>query len=212
MNFIYITTNLIKGKQYVGSHKGDENDKYLGSGIALNNSINKYGKDNFQRKILEECDPSLNLTLETKYIKEYNTLRPNGYNISPTGGIGINHYHSIETKKKIGAKSRGRIVSKETRKKISDARKGRTSPTKGKIPWNKGLKGVSEETSEKMSNKAKNRKKQPWEGKNFSEEHKQRISESKKGCISPNKGKKFSDETKEKMRISQQKRRNNEKN
>jgi len=51
MNFIYIITNLINGKQYVGSHCGDENDTYLGSGKIFLKAYKKYGKENFKREI-----------------------------------------------------------------------------------------------------------------------------------------------------------------
>ena len=54
MNFIYLTTNVINGKQYIGSHNGEINDSYLGSGKLLIKSIKKYGKENFKRIILEE--------------------------------------------------------------------------------------------------------------------------------------------------------------
>ncbi len=58
---------------------------------------------------------------------------------------------SVETKKKMSIVQKGRVVSKEARKNISEAGKGR-------IPWNKGLKGVqkiSEETKKKLSEAAK---------------------------------------------------------
>ena len=50
--FIYITTNLINGKKYIGQHKGDGTDNYLGSGDRLIIAIKKYGKCNFKREIL----------------------------------------------------------------------------------------------------------------------------------------------------------------
>jgi hypothetical protein len=57
MNFIYITTNLINGKQYVGSHNGTEDDNYLGSGKpAFSNALKKYRKENFKREVLEFCE------------------------------------------------------------------------------------------------------------------------------------------------------------
>lgn len=34
-HFIYITTNLINNKKYIGKHYGFLNDEYLGSGINL---------------------------------------------------------------------------------------------------------------------------------------------------------------------------------
>lgn len=108
MNFIYITTNLINGKQYVGSHNGDINDSYLGSGKVFLKSVKKYGKENFKREILEKCDPKNNLLLEEKYIKEYNTLVPNGYNISPTGGHSLRGKINEETIEKIKNKQKGK--------------------------------------------------------------------------------------------------------
>ena len=48
-NFVYITTNIVNGKQYVGSHGTNNlNDGYLGSGQALHLAFEKYGKGNFQ--------------------------------------------------------------------------------------------------------------------------------------------------------------------
>ncbi len=41
MNFVYLTTNLENGKQYVGSHEGDISDNYLGSGILISKAIKK---------------------------------------------------------------------------------------------------------------------------------------------------------------------------
>lgn len=106
--FIYITTNLVNNKQYVGSHNGEDNDNYLGSGKIFLKAYKKYGRENFKRKILEECDPKNNLILETKYIKKFNTLIPNGYNISPTGGHGVKGKLNKKTVEKIRNKQKGK--------------------------------------------------------------------------------------------------------
>jgi hypothetical protein len=75
MNFVYLTTNLLNGKQYVGSHEGYENDSYLGSGTYISRAVKKYGKENFKREILEVCDSSINLILEDNQNKlEYEIL------------------------------------------------------------------------------------------------------------------------------------------
>jgi len=50
---IYITTNLINNKIYVGQHYTSTDDGYLGSGKILKLAIKKYGKENFSREILE---------------------------------------------------------------------------------------------------------------------------------------------------------------
>lgn len=228
MNFVYLTTNLVNGKQYIGSHEGEYDDGYLGSGKPiLLNAIKKYGRENFKREILEECDPSLNLILEEKYIREYNTLAPNGYNISPTGGVKGGGKHSEETKKKISNSSfgkpgtrkgailsnvtkqklkdiqLGRMHSNETKLKISESNIGRISPRKGVV--------LNDETKKKIS---KSKKGRSWgnhtveskekisigkKGIPKSEEHKRKISESKKGKSSKWKGGHHTNETKQKI-------------
>lgn len=56
-HFIYKTTNVLSGKYYIGMHSTDNlEDGYLGSGTRLRYSINKHGKENFIREILEYCE------------------------------------------------------------------------------------------------------------------------------------------------------------
>jgi hypothetical protein len=55
-HFIYKTTNNLSGKYYIGMHSTDNlKDGYMGSGRRLRYSINKYGKDNHTREVLEYC-------------------------------------------------------------------------------------------------------------------------------------------------------------
>ena len=85
--FIYITTNLINNKQYIGYHFGDVNDNYLGSGSYILKAIKKYGRQNFQREILEICpDKETALKQEQYWIKQYNAVEnENFYNFSAGG-------------------------------------------------------------------------------------------------------------------------------
>lgn len=92
--FIYITTNHINGKKYIGQKKYDKNNKwksYLGSGIALKRAITKYGENNFSKEIIEECETKEFLDeREIFWINYYNaTNNDNFYNIA-SGGDGGN--------------------------------------------------------------------------------------------------------------------------
>lgn len=92
-HYVYLTTNLINNKQYVGDRTcycEPEKDKYLGSGLYYKNAEKYYGKENFKKVILEKFLTRLEAyNAQAKYIIEHNTLRPNGYNISPSGGFGF---------------------------------------------------------------------------------------------------------------------------
>ena len=53
--YVYLTTNLINNKKYIGQHYGEINDSYLGSGHIILDAIKKYGKENFKKEILKIC-------------------------------------------------------------------------------------------------------------------------------------------------------------
>ena len=53
--FVYITTNNLNGRMYVGQKKIDDWGvwkNYLGSGKAFKQAVKKYGKENFERAIV----------------------------------------------------------------------------------------------------------------------------------------------------------------
>jgi len=88
----------------------------------LNNAIVKYGEENFKVELITECNILEMNQLETYYISLYNTLTPNGYNLT-TGGSELCR-QSEETKElkrqsKIG-KNIGKIYSKRVRKREED--------------------------------------------------------------------------------------------
>jgi group I intron endonuclease len=102
--YVYLITNIINKRQYVGEHISNNlDDNYLGSGVYICRAIKKYGKENFQKQILEEYNSKEEAFIaQEKYIEEFNTLIPNGYNISPTGGIWRSGgRHGEETKEKL---------------------------------------------------------------------------------------------------------------
>lgn len=51
IHYVYVTTNLINGKQYVGDHsKNSKIDNYLGSGIAFKGAVKNTEKIVLKRK------------------------------------------------------------------------------------------------------------------------------------------------------------------
>jgi hypothetical protein len=117
--YIYLTINIIDGKTYIGKRqKSSEKSKnYLGSGRRLANAINKYGKENFKKFIIDE---NLNYSkeelsnLEIEYI--FN-LKPN-YNIS-LGGDGGSSLLYNPNRNEIIRKIKENHQTPEYRKKAS---------------------------------------------------------------------------------------------
>ena len=75
--------------------------------------------------------------------------------------------------------NRLRRYTEESRRKMSELKKGEKNPNYGKPSWNKGKK-MSEEARKKMG-EAKKGKNNPNYGKHFSEEHKKKLREAHKG-------------------------------
>ena len=90
--FIYITTNHINGKKYVGQKCYDKAGKwktYLGSGIHLKRAINKYGIEKFSKEIIEECQTKKHLDEREKYwIEYYDAVKSDEFYNIASGGDG----------------------------------------------------------------------------------------------------------------------------
>jgi hypothetical protein len=124
-HYVYITTNKINGKQYVGEHSTRNiDDRYIGSGDMLRDAIKKYGKFNFERRILERFMLKVDAyNAQSKYILQYNTFSPNGYNISPTGGLRVSGCFSEDSKALMSIKAIERFKNPEERRKTSEGTK-----------------------------------------------------------------------------------------
>jgi len=112
LNFVYITTCLITNKQYVGDHSTNDLESivtknYFGSGTLIKKAILKYKKENFKKEILEFFSTKQEaFDAQEKYIIQYNTLTPNGYNLHIKGG-GISSNHSDISKLKMSGSQKG---------------------------------------------------------------------------------------------------------
>lgn len=203
---VYVHTNKINGKKYVGITSRNPEDRWdYGCGyrgqVYFYRAIQKYGWDNFKHEVL--------LTNETKeyacaaekcLIKAYASNNPKyGYNLSSGGEGGATGIPwSEERRKALSDKLKGRTFSDEWRAKISESRIGThlSEETKKKLSEQRQGelnnfygKHHSEESKRIMSEKAKQRDKSTinTDGlklggvKSYTEESYKKLSESNRG-------------------------------
>jgi len=141
---IYRITNKINNKVYIGQTVYDFDKRYCNNLVRcthnnhLKSSIIKYGIDNF--KIDKEIDKAFSKEelndKEIYWIKFYNCMKPNGYNLCEGGGNTKGYHHTEETKAKFRACKvglnwgkdnpfYGKTHSDETKARFSKLRKGR---------------------------------------------------------------------------------------
>lgn len=133
--WIYLTTNLVNNRMYIGKHKSDHYDPtYYGSGKILLQAIDKYGLENFKNEILYEANTLEELNEKEKYFislyrKKYGNIM---YNIANGGDGGDTYSNKPEKEKEDFAKlmkniNQERCSSDDFKEKISRANKERYS-------------------------------------------------------------------------------------
>ena len=187
-NYIYLITNTLNNKIYVGKHSTDNlDDGYMGSGKLIKKAIQKYGIKNFTKEYLAFCDTEEKLNwFEKFYIKKYKA-RKVGYNLTDGGDGHLGFIMTEEIRTKISNTKSGTKVPK-----LSESLKGRTSPFKGchhtEETKQKLRKPKTEETKQKLSEAQKRYCKEHGNqnaGNHYvlgpmTEEHKQKLRDSNK--------------------------------
>ena len=180
---IYKITNLINGKVYIGSavdikqrwfvHKSTLN-KGIHCNTHLQRAWNKFGQNNFDFSIIENCKPKLLIEREQHYIDEYKACSEI-YNICSVAG-------SVA----------GIKFSEESKIKISNATSGYKNPFYGKTH--------TEESKNKISAMAKlrlaNKNRHPMFGKHHTDKTKKKISDAHTGMAA-------TEQTRQKMSFAQ---------
>jgi len=132
-SIVYKTTCKVNGKFYIGKHTTtDINDGYLGSGTTIRRAIAKYGYENFEREVLGVYDTedeayAAEAEIVTKDLMESELC----YN-NRTGGDG-NYLQSENTKQSISKTLTGTVKTDATKAKMSEARKGVNTWSKGRV-------------------------------------------------------------------------------
>ena len=100
--YVYKIQCKVNNKLYVGKHQTKKlKDGYFAGGYLIKKALNKYGKDNFEREIIEFCQNEEDVCNKEKYwIKYYNSCYPNGYNITE-GGEGRSWFKNHPNKETI---------------------------------------------------------------------------------------------------------------
>lgn len=134
---IYKATNKINSKIYIGfdsnwpNRRWDHNRKTPKTNSIFHRAITKYGKEAFEWEVIyqtKDGNHCLN-KMETHFIKEYNSFKPNGYNMTLGGDGQLGRTPTQQQRKKMS------ISHKNV--KLSDYHKNRISEShKGKIPKN----------------------------------------------------------------------------
>ena len=192
LGVIYVVINLINGKRYIGQTVRDPRTRWnyhsnSSCKLRIGRAIQKYGKENFEFKILLRNVPEFCLDCcEQVLIKLYNTT-VTGYNSCIGGASNRGFKLSAEAKLKLAARPISEEFrekhreyarlhpykhSAESRQKISRANKGKTNSNTA--IWNTGRKHSAEEIA-KMSRARLG--KVPWnKGIPHSEETKAKLS------------------------------------
>lgn len=175
IHYLYKITNRINDKEYIGVHTTKNlSDGYMGSGSALKDSYQKYGKENFTKEIIEFFDDRESLLkAEAKIVNKEWVQDSTNYNLIQGGQGGtVGYKHTEETLKIISANSKIFKPSKEHLEALRNSRLG-----------------------SKHSEDVKNKMSKAHKGKTFSKETINKIVEARKGF-------KHSEEAKEKVSVA----------
>ena len=144
---LYLATNLLNGKQYVGLtlffDKRLISHKCAATNSQFHKAIKEYGFENFVfTHIADAFDLQAACDLERALIQQHNTLIPNGYNMTVGGQIGAfaGKKHSELTKQKIRKASLGR--NETVKKRFAEAQVGKVRDAKFRARASEAMKEV----------------------------------------------------------------------
>lgn len=162
---IYLITCIVNDKKYIGQTVRNAGKRWTahlcaksGAGkSAIKCAIIKYGKDYFKFEILDIGENQLDLDeKEIYWINKFNSIAPNGYNLTYGGSGGKKISEETRAKMKASAKARfereGRSVIPETEEERNIRRKAWALASKERLTGNTYRRGqiATPETIQKI--------------------------------------------------------------
>lgn len=152
---IYMFVNKVNGKKYVGltSRSLEERTaEHLRHDATLfDKKLREYGITNFDLIVLDVADTLEELNEKEKYyIKLFETLVPNGYNLCEGGGVTKGYKHREESKQKMSESKKQKDISGENNP-FYDKHHTEEARERMRKAW-------TEERRKKLSEESKNRK------------------------------------------------------
>lgn len=124
--YVYVSYNTISGKYYIGLTRSNKfKSSYVGSGVLIRKAINKYGKENFEVKVLEWCFNEQELKDREEYWISYFKASESDkfYNLSIGGESKKGVSMSEDVKNLHRRLNTGKKASDETKRRMSIANK-----------------------------------------------------------------------------------------
>lgn len=171
--YIYRITNLVNGKIYIGrrqTNKEPVTDSYMGSGTALHKAFEKYGLHNFKKDVVHICSTFEELCkTEAEIVNDEFIHRKDTYNLVEGGAFGgqTGKSASEDTRKKRSMTMIGRKLTDAHIANVKRSLTGRKLTAEHRLAL----------TQVRHTDETKRRIADTQRGKQFSEAHKKKLSD-----------------------------------
>ena len=163
--YLYKITNKLNGMYYIGVHQTKNlNDGYMGSGTLIQEAIEKYGSENFEKEILEFFNNSKDMYSREKEIVNNEFINNNQTYNMIVGGYGL----TSEVAKQIGSLDHVRKIRAQTMREV-DNKLWKDPERKKQIRQNFSIYWNSVELRKKQSDKMTRVNNENWKNPEYIE-------------------------------------------
>ena len=173
---IYRISRRDSDKSYIGQSRDifkrwKEHSNFSRKKLScISSALKLYCLQSFVWEVIEECSPEELNDREVYWISYFNSMSPNGYNLTSGGGQGITVSEEVRAKMSESIKA---SMTEEVRAKLSEAHRGKTLSEEHRAKLSESIKAaMTEEHRAKISEISR--------GRIFSEETRAKLSEAMK--------------------------------